>query len=351
MKTAMPMRSVEQVAAWLTQFFTDHSLTGSGLDRITDLIMADVGLPMKTLEADIAGGADAANSINQLIKDGLAAVGALGRRQSFHRRCDRPQCLDPRRCHTIRPVSSNCMAMTRTDRRPATTWSRTTAPQPASSARTWSTPWPTAIYHIGFQIVDGRFRNEDGDANATVSDVADWLNYFLSDASSYGHRTGPHRRHHQGRRRTCPQLPAADIDGGAGAANALNALILEGIAATGAMADSWITSTDLEAINAWLRADPMRLARFIELHGDDENGSETGYHLVQNDGANTNYFGQNLVNTVADGIYHIGFTIENGRFLNEDGDANATLAERGQLAQLFHQGFHPGGRCRCRVVC
>ena len=134
-------------------------------------------------------------------------------------------------------------------------------------------------YHIGFQIVDGRFRNEDGDANATVSDVADWLNYFLSDASSTG--TGLDRivdtiKVDAGLARN---TPAADIDGGAGAANALNALILEGIAATGAMADSWITSTDLEAINAWLRADPMRLARFIELHGDDENGSETGYHL------------------------------------------------------------------------
>ena len=74
------------------------------------------------------------------------------------------------------------------------------------------------------------------------------------------------------------------------------------------------------------------------MHGDDENGSETGYHLVQNDGANTNYFGQNLVNTVADGIYHFGFAIENGRFLNEDGDANATLANVASWLNYFIKG-------------
>ena len=38
----------------------------------------------------------------------------------------------------------------------------------------------------------------------------------------------------------------------------------------------------------------------MALHGDDETAEETGYHLVQNDGANTTMFGKNLVNAVAD---------------------------------------------------
>ncbi|WP_413905679.1 beta strand repeat-containing protein [Candidatus Skiveiella danica] len=329
--------SVNQVAAWLTQFFTDHSRTASGLDRITNLIMADAGLPMKTLEAEIAGGADAANSINQLIMDGLTAVGALGDGKvstadvialNAWIRADATRLArfielhgdDENGSETGYHLVQNDGATTR------------------FFGKNLVNTVADGVYHIGFEIVDGRFRNEDGDANATVSDVADWLNYFLSDASSTG--TGLDRivdtiKVDAGLARNSP---AADIDGGAGAANALNALILEGIAATGAMADGWITSTDLEAINAWLRADPLRLARFIELHGDDENGSETGYHLVQNDGANTNYFGQNLVNTVADGIYHIGFTIENGRFLNEDGDANATLADVASWLNYFIKG-------------
>lgn len=61
------------------------------------------------------------------------------------------------------------------------------------------------------------------------------------------------------------------------------------------------------------------------MHGDDEDGAETGYHLVQNDGSNLNYRGENLLNTVVDGVYHMGFEIRDGRFLNEDGDPNATV--------------------------
>ncbi|MFQ6552821.1 calcium-binding protein [Aestuariibius insulae] len=37
-----------------------------------------------------------------------------------------------------------------------------------------------AIYHVGFEVKDGRFRNEDGDQNERVDDVAGWLNYYLN---------------------------------------------------------------------------------------------------------------------------------------------------------------------------
>jgi Ca2+-binding RTX toxin-like protein len=329
--------TVDQVAAWLTQFYTDHSHTASGLDRISDLIMADAGLPMKTPEADIAAGADAANSLNQLIMDGLSAVGGLVDGKVTP--------ADVIAVNTwIRGDASRLahfIELHGDDENGSETGYHLVQNDGATTkffGKNLANTVADGLYHIGFEIVDGRFRNEDGDANATVSDVADWLNYFLSDASSTG--TGLDRivdtiKVDAGLARN---TPAADIDGGADAANALNALILEGIAATGAMADGWITSADLEVINAWLRSDAARLARFIELHGDDENGSETGYHLVQNDGANTNYFGQNLVNTVADGIYHFGFAIENGRFVNEDGDANATLADVASWLNYFVKG-------------
>ena len=64
------------------------------------------------------------------------------------------------------------------------------------------------------------------------------------------------------------------------------------------------------------------------LHGDDENGEETGFHLVQNDGAKTRLFGDdNAIDTVADGIYHLGFKISGTQLLNEDGNANAQLED------------------------
>jgi hypothetical protein len=47
---------------------------------------------------------------------------------------------------------------------------------------------------------------------------------------------------------------------------------------------------------------------------------------VQNDGANVDYRGDNLLNTVADGIYHLGFAIEDG-----------SLPERGRRSQCRSQ--------------
>ena len=37
------------------------------------------------------------------------------------------------------------------------------------------------------------------------------------------------------------------------------------------------------------------------------------------DGARTGLFGTNEVDTVADGLYHLGFAIDGRRLLNEDG--------------------------------
>ena len=329
--------TVAQVADWLTQFYTDHSRTSSGLDRITHAIMADAGLPKNTPEGDIAAGADSADSLNQLILDGLAATGGLTDGQVTG--ADVIAVNAWIRADAAR--LARFIELHGDDEKAAETGFHKVQNDGATTAffgKNLVNTVADGIYHIGFEIADGRFRNEDGNANATVADVASWLNYFLSDASTTG--TGLDRivdtiKVDSGLARN---TPAADIDGGASAANALNALILEGIAATGGMNDGWLTRSDLEALSAWVRSDPARLARFVELHGDDEDGSETGYHLVQNDGAKTNYFGQNLVNTVADGIYHFGFEIQDGRFLNEDGDANACLSDVAAWLNYFIKG-------------
>jgi len=116
-----------------------------------------------------------------------------------------------------------------------------------------------------------------------------------------------------------------DLAGGAKAANAMNAIILEAIDATGAGSDGVFTVDDVRELNGYIRA--KHLDTWTALHGDDENDEETGFHLLQNDGATSRYRCENLTNTVADGIYHLGFAIQGNRLLNEDGDANATLQQ------------------------
>ena len=330
-----PNASVGQVAEWLTQFFTDHSTSGTGLDRITDLIMADAGLDRRTSDAQIAAGADAANGLNLMLRDALSATGvardewisvqdvvALNR----YLRADAGRLADWTRLHGD---DEKCLETgfhkVQNDGATTTFFGENLANTVADG-----------IYHLGFQIRDGHLLNEDGDRNASLSDVADWLNYFLTDASTTG--TGLDRivdliKSDRGLAR---QTEAGDINQGAKAADAMNRIIVDLIGRTGAHDDGWITVEELTEINRLLRGNTALLKRWTDLHGDDEGDQVSGYHFVQGNGATTNFFGRNLVDTVGDGLYHLGFEIRDGRFLNEDGDANAALTDVATWLNFFY---------------
>ena len=104
----------------------------------------------------------------------------------------------------------------------------------------------------------------------------------------------------------------------------MNRLIAEGIATLHLLEDGRIDAGDVLALNGWIRGDADRLALFTALHGDDDGTVETGFHLVKGDGAGV-AFHHALADTVADGIYHVGFAIQDGHFLNEDGNPNAAV--------------------------
>ncbi len=113
------------------------------------------------------------------------------------------------------------------------------------------------------------------------------------------------------------RLTGSDIAAGAAAADGINTLIVQAIRATGAANDGEITTSDVYAISESIRS--TSYAAFSAFHGNDEGSVETGFHLVQSDGAYTRPFGQNAIDTILDGLYHIGFQIVDGRFQNEDG--------------------------------
>jgi hypothetical protein len=145
-------------------------------------------------------------------------------------------------------------------------------------------------------------------------------------------------------------------------AHEMNKMILTIFQQTGAFADGIITVEEVFNWNVTFRQRAprdRRMVRWMILHGDDEDGTETGYHLVQNDGATWNLYGENAINTVFDGIYHMGFVIvdENNvqvsktfypdqtyYFRNEDGDRNASLSDVAAwlnmlLAEDLEKGF------------
>ena len=322
--------SLTDVASWLTALKTDYATTSTKLDRTTELIIADRGLSLNIPWADIAGGATAANNLNSLILQGISALNASGEADTDQTRLSSSEVRWINHwINTDETRYSYFVSQHGDDENGSETGFHLVQNDGASTVFFGKNLVNTVldgIYHIGFSITsDDRFQNEDGDANAKVSDVADWLTYFYGDQSTTG--TGLDRIVDTIKldRGLSVNTSAADINGGAEAANRLNQLILRAIQSTGVYTDQWLTRSDLRTINQWIKTYEYPL--FVQLHGDDENGEETGFHLVQNDGADTQYFGKNLVNTVADGIYHIGFRIDAENFQNEDGDTNASLSD------------------------
>ena len=130
------------------------------------------------------------------------------------------------------------------------------------------------------------------------------------------------------------RISSKDFNGGLQAASAMNQIIMGAIEATGVAPEGLFSVDDVRTLNAYIREN--HLDEWVEFHGDDEGGEETGFHLIQNDGASTRYRGDNLVNTVADGIYHLGFEIKGDQILNEDGNANAKLTDIADWLTQFY---------------
>ncbi len=133
-------------------------------------------------------------------------------------------------------------------------------------------------------------------------------------------------------------VSATDLQAGLRAADQMNAQILQIIAAAGLNADGRITAEDMQVIATRVQADPSLYAGFLAAHGDDEGNIETGFHLLQNDGGTLMFRGRKFVDTVADAIYHYGFDIIDGRFVNEDGNANELARDVAGWLNFFLNG-------------
>ncbi len=197
------------------------------------------------------------------------------------------------------------------------------------------------VYHVGFDICGDQFRNEDGDPNATVADVAKWINTLVKEDLASGElfnaEVDPYAEGTTGTgldrlvsvittdKGLTAEISTGEIYEGATAADDMNQIIVEAIRATGAANNGRIDVADVYAINGYIQ--DTYADQWVTLHGDDECEEESGFHYVQNDGATSKLFGQMAIDTVADGIYHLGFDICDGQLLNEDGDPNACVAD------------------------
>jgi hypothetical protein len=311
--------------------------TGTGLDQLVNLITADEGLNKKVATSEIFAGATAADGMNALLVEAIRTTGVANNGDISQ--ADLRDLNTWLRSHRL----TEWTALHGDDEDAGETGIHLVQNDGATTVlfgRNAVNAVADGIFHLGFQIDGNRLQNEDGNDNASLESVSGWLNSLLAtdlagstlDSASVNPYalgstgtgldqlvtlittdTGLNRK-----------LATSDIYAGARAANGMNVLIIDAIKATGAADGATIDSSEIREINTWLRTN--RLNDWIALHGDDEGSVETGFHRVQNDGSQSQLFGRNAINTVADGIYHLGFFIEGQRLQNEDGDKNASLS-------------------------
>ncbi len=344
--------NVNTAATWLTSLLAtdlatgsltnngtiiDLSVTATGLDQITDLIMVDAGLNSKISTTEIKAGATAANAMNALIIEAIKATG-VANDKTFN-------------AADVRDISnylqSNHSAawtiLHGDDEEGVETGFHIVQNDGASTQLYDKNAVNTVadgIYHLGFGYKNNNLINEDGNNNAAIATVATWLNSLLAvDLANNSLSNGVAAVDISTTGTGLDQLTdlilvdegliakaaTSEIIAGAIAANSMNKLIIEAIKTMGVANDGAISAVDVREVNSYLRVN--HVAEWLVFHGDDEDGIETGFHLVQNDGATTKLYDKNAVNTVADGIYHLGFMIDSNRFLNEDGNKNATVSD------------------------
>ncbi len=325
--------TLTDLADWLTQFYTDRSTTDTGFDRITDTVMADKGLGNKVPDAEIYEAAGTANTMNAILEEAIQATKAA-EDGSFN-------------VDDVRAINAYIRAYYKEewntlhgdDEADEETGFHLVQNDGASTymfGKNFVNTVADSIYHLGYEIQGDNILNEDGNKNATLTDLADWLNFFYFNPADTG--TGLDELVDVVKNDTglshCTN--AGDINEGAEAANAMNHILVDTIKALGVATDEVISVEDVIKINDHIRTNYYD--QWVELHGDDEENEETGFHLVQNDGSREKYRGDNFVNTVIDGIYHLGFAIEGDYILNEDGDQNANLGDLATWLNNFYLG-------------
>ncbi len=328
--------------------------TGTGLDAWVNIILNDPAWPTRIgygllTQEDVEAGADAANGMNHIIVESIIETGVAN--DSTLNGADMRLVNEYIRTNHL----EDWIALHGDDEGNVETGFHRVQGDGASSKLYGKSAVDSVMdetYHLGFEIVGRFLYNEDGNVNQSINVVASYLNQALAADLANGSLSndtalpdiGPLTGTGLDDLITIiledPGLNAATpvdevyggaaarvhrLDGraGAAAANAMNHILVEGINATGIGGDGLLTGADMRDLNAFIRGNYLN--QWTELHGDDEGGQETGFHLVQGDGGTTTLFGKRAIDSVMDETYHLGFLINGLTLENEDGDANQSI--------------------------
>ncbi|KAG1682825.1 hypothetical protein GQR58_010613 [Nymphon striatum] len=305
---------------------TEELATGTGLDLLVEIINTDQRLKRKVPENEIAEGASAANSMNHIIVEAIKETGVAN--DAVISTADTRELND----YIFANHHDQWVVLHGDDENGEETGFHLVQNDGARTRlydRNAINRVADSIYHLGFETHKrNRLMNEDGNKNASFRRVGEWVNNLLEqDLAGLGmDLTNPLITEVEGSTGTgLDRISTGDMREGAAAANQMNKIIVDALNVTGVTEDDVITKSEVVDLVNYIQINAQD--EWIELHGDDEDGEETGYHLVQSDGAKTRLFGKNAINRVFDGIYHLGFGVNarGNRLVNEDGNNNAGI--------------------------
>jgi Ca2+-binding RTX toxin-like protein len=320
--------------------------TGTGLDRAIDLIANDYGLNMGTSGAAIRAGAAAADTMNGLI---VSAIRTLGLANDGEITVSDVYSLNTYlRGNSLAKFS----ALYGTEKDGVETGFQLVSGEGAVTRLFGDAGVDRVlegIYGLAFEIKDGHMTSPRNYWGPGVDDVAHWLNSLLAPELAAGtlkNAKGDQQAH--GTTGTGLDLiterllddiglnhriSQQQINDAAKAADGMAKIMLQAIKATGVADDNQLDPMDMVDLNRWIIVN--KLSEWTKLHGDDEGAFESGLHYAQGDGGRDYIYGDLSVDTVADGIYHIGFKISGDRFENEDGNANQRISDTSDWISLL----------------
>lgn len=320
--------------------------TGTGLDRAIDLIANDYGLNMGSSGAAIREGAAAADAMNGLI---VSAIRSLGLANDGE--------LTTSDIYSINSYlrttgQAKFTTLYGTDRDGVETGFQRVAGEGAVTRLFGDAGVDrvlNSLYSLAFEIKDGHVTSPQNYWGAGVDDVAHWLNTLLAPELAAGTlknaKADPQAHGTTGTGLDLiterllddiglnHRISQKQINDAAKAADGMAKLMLQAIRETGVADDNRLDSMDMVDLNRWIIVN--KLSEWTKLHGDDEGAFESGLHYAQGDGGRDYIYGDLSVDTVADGIYHIGFKISGDRFENEDGNANQRISDTSDWISLL----------------
>lgn len=320
--------------------------TGTGLDRAIDLIAGDYGLNMSISGAALREGAAAADAMNGII---VSAIRSLGLANDGEITVSDIYSLNA----YLRSTNlTKFTALYGTDKN-----GLETAFQQVSGDGGVTRLFGEAgidrvlegIYELAFEIKDGHLTSPRNYWGPGVDDVAHWLNTFLAPELAAGtlknSKADPQAHGTTGTGLDLiterllddiglnHRISQKQINDAAKAADGMANIMLQAIKETGVADDNKLDSMDMVDLNRWIIVN--KLDEWTRLHGDDEGAFESGLHYAQGDGGRDYIYGDLSIDTVADGIYHIGFKISGDRFENEDGNANQRISDTSDWISLL----------------